>query len=287
MRVLTFDIEDWFHILDFDDTVSITSWDKYEVRLDAGIDFILEALANKGFRATFFILGWVAEKHPHAIKKIISMGHELGNHSYSHLLLYRHKPDEVIKDLKYSNNILQDLSGRSIKYFRAPGFSIKKDTNWVFDVLCDLGIEVDSSIFPTSRGHGGYRGFPFSTPCIINYKGRYLKELPVNTYNFMGKEIVFSGGGYFRLLPFYLQKLFYRNSNYLMTYFHTRDFDSDQPVLRNLSILRKFKSYVGLKGSKAKFLKLLEEYEYIDINEACKKINWGKAPIVNITDEVF
>jgi len=280
MNILTFDIEDWFHILDFDETEDIDSWNKYASRLNQGLDFIFASLFNSGYNATFFILGWVAEKHPQIVKRIVSEGYEIGNHSYSHLLIYKHDKETIKKDLEYSTKLLEDISGKEIKYFRAPGFSIKNDTMWAFNTLLELGIEVDSSIFPTSRGHGGYLGFPYSTPCKLNFEGSIIKELPINTYKFLGKEIVFSGCGYFRLLPYYLQKYLYNKSSYLMTYFHPRDFDSNQPVLENLSRIRKFKSYVGLKNSKKKFEKLLNDFKFVDIKTAVEMIDWNKMPTV-------
>lgn len=282
MKILSFDIEDWFHILDFDETESLESWNKYESRLNHGLDFIFTSLSNSGYKAAFFVLGWIAEKHPSVIKRIISEGYEIGNHSYSHLLLYKHDKAKVKEDLERATKILQDISGTKVKYFRAPGFSIKNDTNWAFEILLELGIEIDSSIFPTSRGHGGYKGFPHSTPCKLSINGSIIKELPINTHQFLGNEIVFSGGGYFRLLPYYLQKQLYKSSDYLMTYFHPRDFDPNQPVLENLSVTRKFKSYVGLKNSKHKFQKLLNDFKFVDIQTADKMIEWGKVPEVNI-----
>ena len=282
MKILTFDIEDWFHILDFEETESLDSWHKFESRLNHNLDFILNLLSRSGHNATFFILGWVAEKHPEIVKLILDSGNEIGSHSYSHLLLYNHNYEKIKKDLEKSIKLLQDISGNKIKYFRAPGFSIKNDTNWVSDILLELGIETDSSIFPTSRSHGGYKGFPYSTPCKLNINGSIIKELPINTFKILNKEIVFSGGGYYRLLPYAIQKQLYKRSEYLMTYFHPRDFDFEQPVLKNLSRIRKFKSYVGLKNSKNKFGKLLRDFEFVDIKTADEMIDWENVAEVKI-----
>ncbi len=282
MKILTFDIEDWFHILDFDETEDISSWAGYKTRMDKNLDFILNILAETGQRATFFILGWIAEEHPNVVKRIIDSGYEIGNHSYSHILIYKNNNKKVFSDLEYSKKLLEDISGKKVKYFRAPGFSIKKNTNWAFDILHKLEVEIDSSIFPTSRGHGGYEQFPYSEPCILKKNNFAIKELPINTYKFLEKEIVFSGGGYYRLLPYSIQKYLYKKSEYLMTYFHPRDFDADQPILENLSRVRKFKSYVGLKNSKKKFNKLLKDFKFVDINEANKIIPWEKVPVVKI-----
>ena len=282
MKILTFDLEDWFHILDFNETENITSWNQYDSRLEFGLEFILSALSASGYKATFFVLGWIAEKYPAIVKNILSNGHEIGCHSYAHLLIYKHNPEKVKKDLEYSLKLLEDISGNKFNYFRAPGFSITRDSNWAFDIMVELGFEVDSSIFPTSRGHGGYKNFPYSGPCKLDIKGSIIKELPINTVNILGKKIVFSGGGYFRMIPFTLQKTLYKKTEYVMTYFHPRDFDSSQPVLKNLSLSRRLKSYVGLKGSKQKFIKLLNDFEFVDISSAISQINWSSAPIFKL-----
>jgi len=282
LKILTFDIEDWFHILDFEETEDLGPWNRYNSRLIIGVEFILEKLEESELSATFFILGWVAKKHPEVIKLIIDSGYEIGSHSYSHLLLYKYKQEKVKEDLEYSIKLLQDLSGKEIKYFRAPGFSILNNTNWVFDILLDLGIETDCSIFPTSRAHGGYEGFPHSSPCLLDINGSIIKELPINTFRLFNKQLIFSGGGYYRLLPYFIQKPLYKKSDYLMTYFHPRDFDAEQPVLENLSSVRKFKSYVGLKNSKKKFKKLLTDFDFVDIKTAVKMIDWDNVPMVKL-----
>lgn len=282
MKVLTIDLEDWFHILDFDETENITSWNKYDSRIEFGLEFILSALSASGYKATFFVLGWIAEKYPAIVKKILGDSHEIGCHSYSHLLIYKHSREKVKKDLEYSLRLLEDISGNKINYFRAPGFSITRDSNWAFDILVDLGFEVDSSIFPTSRGHGGYKNFPYSTPCNIDINGSIIKELPINTVKILGKDIVFSGGGYFRMIPYPIQNTLYKQTEYVMTYFHPRDFDAEQPVLNNLSLSRRFKSYVGLKGSRQKFNKLLSDFEFVDIKSAVSIIDWSSAPVFKL-----
>ncbi|MBX2976375.1 MAG: polysaccharide deacetylase family protein [Ignavibacteriaceae bacterium] len=282
MKILTVDLEDWFHILDFTETEEIFKWGEFETRIDEGLDYILSALSDTGYRATFFVLGWIAEKHPHVIKKILAAGYEIGNHSYSHLLIYKYKKEIVKQDILKSNKLLQDITGERIKYFRAPGFSIKRDTNWFFDLLSEMEIQIDSSIFPTSRGHGGYDGFSSTLPCKITMGGSIIKEFPINTFSLLRKNIVFSGGGYFRLLPYSIQKFLYKKSDYVMTYFHPRDFDYGQPILENLTQYRKFKSYVGLKNSRNKFEKLLHDFEFIDIKTANEQIDWDNAKTITL-----
>ena len=282
MNILTFDIEDWFHILDLEETEDVDSWHKYESRLERNLEFILDFLSKGGYKATFFILGWIAEKYPEVIKKIFTNGFEVGCHSYSHILIYKNSRAKVKEDFERSIKLLQDISGNKVKYFRAPGFSITEKSKWAFDILVELGIEVDSSIFPASRGHGGYENFPYALPCNLDINGSLIRELPINKVKFLGKEIVFSGGGYFRMLPYVLQKKFYNKTDYVMTYFHPRDFDPGQPVLHNLSFVRRVKSYIGLNSSKQKLNKLLSDFKFVDIKTAVNNIEWNNCPTIKI-----
>ena len=141
---------------------------------------------------------------------------------------------------------------------------------------------MDSSVFPAGRAHGGFPSFTNQTPSILEYNGIKLKEFPINTHSIFGRNIIFSGGGYFRLIPYHLIKKWSKKSKYIMTYFHPRDFDHNQPVVPGLSPLRLFKSYVGLKNSKFKLEKWLSDFEFISLEKADNMINWDKAPIIKL-----
>ena len=253
MKFITFDIEDWFHILDHPETANPSSWDKFESRIDHGVGLILDLMDKHDLKGTFFCLGWIAEKHPHIIKRIDAAGHHIGTHSYYHQLAYEQTEDEYRKDLSDSIKILSDLTGKTIDTYRAPGFSIKKSNLWAFDVMAEEGIKYDSSVFPANRAHGGLPQFTTDQPCkVITKKGYEIIELPMNTASLLSQKFVFSGGGYFRLLPeWYLKKLF-KSQEYVMTYFHPRDFDAGQPMIPGLSRLRMFKSYTGIKNTSDK-----------------------------------
>ena len=242
MKILTFDIEEWFHILDHESTKNESSWNKYEKRLEKNMDRIFQLLANNNKRATFFCLGWVAKNFPKVIKKIDDLGYEIGSHSNLHTLAYNQTRGEFKKDLEKSINTIEDITGKKVKYYRAPGFSLKEENKWVFDELINQGIEIDCSIFPASRSHGGFEKFPSKSPVLVSVKGRNIKEFPINTFSLVGKNLIFSGGGYFRLIPYPLIKILTKRSRYVMTYFHPRDFDFNQPMINDLSKLRKFKS---------------------------------------------
>ncbi len=166
--------------------------------------------------------------------------------------------------------------------FRAPGFSITKKNIWAFEVLHELGIKIDSSVFPASRSHGGLPEYSAALPSFINYNGVKLKEFPINTHPFFGRPLIFSGGGYFRLFPYKIIKNLTLKSDYVMTYFHPRDFDEKQPFVPGLSIPRLFKSYVGIKKCKSKLEKWLKEFDFVDLNQSDNSINWDKAPVINL-----
>ncbi|WP_372948554.1 polysaccharide deacetylase family protein [Mariniphaga sp.] len=282
MKILTFDIEEWFHILDNESTKTINEWKNYEVRIHQNMDRIFNILERTNTKATFFCLGWIAETYPEVVKEIVSRGYEVGTHARMHQLVYEQTPAEFEKDLEYSIKTLEDITGQKVKYFRAPGFSITENEKWAFEILVKHGIEVDSSIFPAPRAHGGFPSYKQPIPSILKYNGIELKELPINYSILAGKSIIFSGGGYFRLFPYALIKKWTKQSDYVMSYLHPRDFDAEQPVIKELSVFRKFKSYVGLKGATAKLEKWLSDFEFVDIGTAVKNIEWDKVPLVEL-----
>lgn len=275
MKILTFDIEEWFHILDNSSTKNVESWNKYEVRIFENTDRILNFLSKKNLKATFFILGWIAEKYPAVVKKIDKLGHEIGSHTHYHQLMYEQNKSQVHFDLEKSIQTLENITGKKVTFFRAPGFSITEKNKWVFESLIENGITHDSSIFPTSRLHGGFPRFNNSTPTLINFKGAQLKEFPINTYSLLNQKIVYSGGGYFRICPYPLLRYFTKRSDYVMTYFHPRDFDSNQPMIHELPTRRKLKSYVGLKSSLRKLDKWTSDFQFFDLTTFDQTIDWG------------
>lgn len=281
MKILSFDIEDWFHILDNPDTSDPESWRKMPSRLDQGIDRILHLLNDTNQIATFFCLGWVAEKYPEIIKKIVINGHHLATHSHTHQLVYQQTMTEFEQDLWKSIDTLQQISGKKIDTYRAPGFSITSQNLWAFEVLHKYGIENDCSVFPASRAHGGIPEYSTANPSLIKYGNITIKSLPINTSKIFGKDIVYSGGGYFRLLPLWYLKRRFERDKYIMTYFHPRDFDYEQPMVPGLNLTRKFKSYVGLKHAYNKLEFLLKNHQFINVDEANNTINW------NEVDEVY
>lgn len=280
MKILTFDIEEWFHILDNEATKTEAEWEGFESRLHGNMDKIHGMLEEQ--KATFFCLGWVARKYPEILKEIDRKGHEIATHSDLHQLAYEQNRKTFQQDLERSIKSIEDVIGKKVRTYRAPGFSLMEQNKWVFEVLIKNGIEIDASIFPAERSHGGFAQFGHAEPCWIDIDGMRMKEFPINLSSFAGKNLIFSGGGYFRLFPYPILDVMTKNSDYVMTYFHPRDFDSEQPMVPGLNVIRKFKSYYGLKGCLSKLNKLIKKYEFVDIRTAEASIDWGKAKIVKL-----
>lgn len=282
MNILTFDIEEWFHLLDNESTKTINEWKKYESRIHANMERIFSVLEKTNTKATFFTVGWIAETYPDVVREIVDRGYELGSHTHMHQLVYDLGKKEFEKDVEHSVKTLEDITGKKVMYFRAPGFSITEKEKWAFEILAKQGIEVDCSIFPVQHAHGGFPSYKQTVPSILKFKSVELKEFPINYTSVLGKNLIFSGGGYFRLTPYPLMKHWTKKSDYLMSYLHPRDFDAGQPVIEGLSRGRKFKSYVGLKGATTKLEKWLTDFEFIDIKAAVEIIDWTKVPIVKL-----
>ncbi len=281
MNILTFDIEDWFHLLDHDSTKTESKWESFPARVEENTDRILELLTRHRLSATFFCLGWIAERHPRVVKRIDALGYEVATHSYAHQLAYEQSPKAFRDDLVRSIGALEDLTGKKVRAYRAPGFSATELTPWLFETLCELGIEIDCSVFPAERAHGGFSGFE-ARPAWIEINGTRLKEFPMNTARILSRELVFSGGGYFRLFPYSMIDRLMRRSDYVMTYFHPRDFDPDQPMIEDLPLTRKLKSYCGLSRALGKLERLIDDHEFVDLRTAESQVAWESAPVIDL-----
>ena len=285
MNILTFDIEEWFHLLDFDATRTEAEWGKYEVRINENVDRIFRILDESNTKATFFIIGWVAKTYPELVKKIADK-YQIGTHTMNHQLVWQQSKAEFKEDVTSSIRLLEDITGQKVECFRAPGFSVREEDVWAYEILAEAGIKYDCSVFPAAHAHGGMPSYPKAAPGIIEYKGVRMKEFPVSFTTVAGKHIIFSGGGYFRLLPYSLierwSKEVSSDNGYLLGYIHPRDLDAGQPMLEGLPAARKFKSYVGLKGAENKLRRWLTEFEFVDIATAESRIDWEKVPVVKM-----
>jgi polysaccharide deacetylase family protein (PEP-CTERM system associated) len=280
MNILTFDIEDWYNC----DYLSRNfDWDKLEVRIYANVERILAELAARNLKATFFCLGWIAERHPDVVRQIQKQGHEIGCHSYQHELAFRLTSKEFKNDTDKAKKLLEDVTGAPVECYRAPGFSITKNNLWALEIIAEAGFKYDCSIFTAKHDNGGYSGLGVEQPLILNFRnGMQIKEFPVVVKKVMGSSMANIGGGYFRLMPYFLVRQWIKASPYTCCYFHPRDFDTGQPVIKTLPLKRRFKSYVGIRSALNKFKHLLDDCEFISLYDADAQVDWSQAPAVTI-----
>lgn len=261
---LSFDVEDWFTVRNMREFFDYSDWNKQEFRLSFGMDFILDELEKRNIKATFFILGWVAKKCPDLILKIASKGHEIGSHGYSHTPIDLLTPESFENDLIKSLNELSAITGKKVRGFRAPSFSITRKTLWALSILKRNGIEYDSSIYSTIHPDYGINNFPVN---VTDING--ILEVPLRKGKFYGLDLPMNGGGYFRMLPYSMTRLSLKQTlktDPMVMYFHPWEFDPGQPKM-GLDKFKKFRHYVGLNSNREKFKKLLDDFEFITIEE--------------------
>ena len=282
MNILTFDVEEWFHLLDFDATRGVEQWDQYEVRIYENVERILSLLEETNTKATFFVIGWVAKTYPDIVQRIAEK-YEIGSHTMTHQLVWQQSPQEFRKDVEASVKLLEDITGQKVTSFRAPGFSIRESEKYAFETLHELGITTDCSVFPAQHAHGGMPSYTEQVPSLMKYNGIQIEEFPITYKEIAGKHLIYSGGGYFRLFPYSLIKKWSKEQDkYLMSYIHPRDLDGGQPVLEGLPLSRRFKSYVGVKKAENKLRQYLTDFDFIDLRTARKQIDWSKVPVVEL-----
>lgn len=275
MYILTIDLEDWFHIKFHKEFNDAFRWNSFESRIKHNTSQILEILDQSKTQATFFSLGWVARKYPELIRAIRDAGHEIGSHSNVHNLASSLSKTEFEEDLRKSIDSIEQVIGEKVRLYRAPAFSIGKTNTWAFESLIEQGIEVDCSVFPSFHDFGGFPEIRQNKPFLIMSNSGSLKEFPMSQSNIFGKNLVLTGGGFFRLFPYSIIKHSMKRNGYTMTYFHPRDFDENQPILEGLSYLRKFKSYYGLKGALTKFRALIEDHDFLNVSMAEEIVDWN------------
>lgn len=251
MNILTFDIEEWYIEKKYHGSRN----EKFK-EFDRILNNILLELSIQKLTATFFCLGKIAQEFPEIIKKISEHGHEIGSHSNAHIWVNKMTEQEFREDTKIAVDSLEQLTGTKIKSFRAPAFSIGESNKWAMEVLTEYGIENDASIFPGVRDFGGFPNFTEQKPCVIEYNGIKINEFPIPLLSLplIGKEIAYSGGGYFRLLPISLVKKQMTSSDYNMCYFHIADLLSEKSPMMDR---KEFETYFKESGP---FMKRLIRY---------------------------
>ncbi|HUU90211.1 MAG TPA: XrtA system polysaccharide deacetylase [Phycisphaerae bacterium] len=272
--VLTVDVEDWFHILDSPATPPVDVWEEMEPRVERNTKRLLELFDATGTRATFFWLGWVAERHVALVRACQEAGHEIASHGYAHVLAYGVGPEAFRQDVMRAKGILENITGQAVPGFRVAGFSITAETEWAYDVIREAGHEYDSSVFPASRGHGGIPGAP-TKPYVIETRAGPLVEIPMSVVSMLGFRFSLFGGGYLRLAQKWLIRWginrLHAADEPLIIYVHPREVDPGHPRLP-LSLKRRFKCYVNLKSTIPKLEWLCREYKFCTMHELAEQV---------------
>lgn len=255
------DLEDWFHLLELDAAPPLPRWDALPSRLEHTTRELLALLDEHRVKATFFVLGWVAARHPRLVRQVAERGHEIASHGYAHAPVWSQSRAELRDDLRRASDHIEAACGRRPIGYRAPGFSIVERTPWAFDVLAEEGFLYDSSVFPAARAHGGMPGAsprPYRLPCGLH-------ELPVSTVALAGKRVAYLGGGYLRAAPLRLVMALARSQarrgRDLVLYVHPRDIDPEQPRL-HMGWRRRWRTYTGLRGTLGKLDSLLAAFPW-------------------------
>jgi polysaccharide deacetylase family protein (PEP-CTERM system associated) len=248
-NAMTCDVEDYFQVSAFAPYIDRASWPSRECRVEANMDRILALFERHGVRATFFTLGWIAERYPNLVKRIVACGHELASHGYGHLRASDQTRAEFANDVRSSKALLEDLGGQAVLGYRAPSFSIGRDNLWALDVLLDAGYRYSSSIYPVAHDHYGMPEAPRFAFYPNGPDG--LLEVPITTVQLMGRNLPAGGGGYFRLLPYALSRWMMAKVNQddrqpALFYFHPWEIDKDQPRPQGIGAKSRFRHYINI-----------------------------------------
>jgi polysaccharide deacetylase family protein (PEP-CTERM system associated) len=262
LRCLSIDVEDYFHIEAAYRTIPKTAWDDQPPRVERNTAALLDLFYRHNRKGTFFVLGYVAQRFPDLVRKIAQAGHEVASHGHMHDRLHRLDSNSFREDLTASKKLLEDITGQSVIGYRAPTFSVVRQTSWAIDVLIDAGFEYDASIFPVRHHWYGVPDAPIEPFHVAGESGRTLLEIPPLTWRVFGKNLPVAGGGYFRLLPPIFMRRGLRQAEQqqrpAVLYFHPWEFDPDMPRM-DLPLTGRIRTYTGLKSATARLERLMQQ----------------------------
>lgn len=265
-NALTIDFEDWYQGLE----IPHTDWAGYEDRIGPVGRRLLKLLDETGVRATFFVLGYIAERHPELIRAIADAGHEVGTHGYSHTLIYTQTPALFREELSRAIRVLEEITGQPVVSHRAPFFSITKDSLWALDVMADLGIRYDSSIFPVVNYRYGIPDAP-RWPYEIKAPGGTVMEFPISTWQVLGKNVPIAGGAYFRIYPYAFTRqglgAINREGRPFVFYLHPWELDPDHPRIRLPRRVAGLTHYFNLGATERRLRRLLHDFKFAPMRE--------------------
>ena len=259
------DVEDYFQVAALAPAISRDSWSQRESRVEQNTERILVRLAEHGIRGTFFVLGWIAERHPSLVKRIAAAGHEIASHGFSHQLIYRQSPETFRAETERCKHLLEDITGNEVLGYRGASFSITRQSLWALDVLIDLGFQYDSSIFPIRHDRYGIPDASDELGPVSAPSGRKLIEFPLAAASFGALKVPVSGGGYFRLLPYWITRLGLKRINRtgrpVAFYVHPWELDPAQPRVR-VGTLSRWRHYTNLHRVEARLQRLFTDFKF-------------------------
>ncbi len=261
---LSVDIEDWFQVGAFERSIARDDWDSLLPRVERNSDAVIELLGRAGAKATFFTLGWVAERYPALIRRIVDAGHELASHGWDHVRVFTMTPDQFRDDIRRTRALLEDIGGQKVTGYRAPSFSIDQRTPWAHEILAEEGYAYSSSVAPVVHDHYGWPEAPRFAFRPID--GNPLIELPVTTARLRGRTIAAGGGGFFRLLPYAFSRWAIRQVNAderpAIFYFHPWEIDPGQPRVTRAPLKSRLRHYARLGAMEAKLERVIREFRW-------------------------
>ncbi|HEX6903284.1 MAG TPA: XrtA system polysaccharide deacetylase [Thermoanaerobaculia bacterium] len=271
LNAFSVDVEDYFQVGLFERSIPRERWGSFEPRVERNTRRLLDLCAEHGVTGTFFCLGWVAERWPGLIRDIRDAGHELGTHGQDHRRVTTLSPEEFRQDLRRSKRVIEDVAGVEVIGYRAPNYSIVRETMWAVDVLLEEGFRYDSSIFPIHHDRYGIPDFPRFPRPVKGENGAALQEFPISTIRFAGMNFPFVGGGYLRHFPLNFIRWGMRRLNQherrpAIVYIHPWELDPDQPV-QPVGALTRIRHYRGLEHTEERLARLFSEYAFTSCRE--------------------
>ncbi len=269
VNAISVDVEDYFQVSAFEHSIDRKEWDELEHRVVDNIDRILHIFSATNVKATFFVLGWIAERYPAIVEKIVRDEHELASHGYGHQRVSDLSKDEFIVDISRARRILEDIGGQSIRGYRAPSYSINQNNIWAFEALKGEGYEYSSSIYPIKHDH---YGFPSAPRFAFKDVRSGLIEVPITTIKLVNRLFPAGGGGFFRFYPYSLSRWAINRVNNedrqaALFYFHPWEIDPGQPKQTNISLKTQFRHYLNLHKTEARLLRLLNDFRWGRMDE--------------------
>ena len=275
-NALTVDVEDYFHVAALAPSIDRDSWNSLEPRVVANTQRLLAIFQNFDVRGTFFVLGWVAERYPQLVRDIAARGHEIACHGFSHRLVYEQTPGEFYKETLHAKKLLEDIAGSAVLGYRAASYSIVRESLWALDILVELGFVYDSSIFPVRHDRYGIPDAKRVAHLMATPGGASIVEWPLATAKILGCRLPVAGGGYFRLLPYWLSRWGLASINRselqpFIFYLHPWEIDPDQPRVP-ASLLSRFRHYTNLGKCEERLKRLLDDFQFGTVRDGLEKL---------------